>query len=249
MVRLRPLVLLLAAACADPGEATETEAEQTGTTEEVEPRWPLPRTCVPPAELASPTTIDEVVQLVNALPKPTSLDCVLESLERPLTLYASTSTGGAQPASGPNSPRIFLFSGDLVMSVVPEGFGSETLELAQAIGGRMSIKAELVFPVEDELAASAPYDQVDLGEGSTCGICHGSETRVESITFANAWASDVYQDEPELGLSLSFLRQNALDCDPEAEPQRCGMLDALFGHGEVVPGDLPRDSIICRALE
>lgn len=235
------LALVVVASCADPDPAQDDG--------ELESRWPLPRTCVPPPELARPATIDGVVELVNALPKPTTLPCFLESLERPLSIYASTSTGGAQPASGPGSPRIFVFRGDLVMSIVPEGTGSHTLELSQAIGNRMSIKAELEFPVEQTLARSAPYDQVDLGGGSTCGTCHDSETQVDSIDFATAWASDAYQDEPELGLSLAFLRQNALDCDPEAEPQRCGMLDAVFGHGDVEPGDLDRDSIICRAFQ
>lgn len=210
--------------------------------------WSVPRTCEPPPGLGRPATIEDVVALVNALPKPTSLPCVLESLERPLSLYATTSTAGAQPASGPENPRIFVFSGNLVMSVVPQGEASATLELAYAIGDRRSIKAELAFPIDEALAPSAPYDQVDFGGGSSCGVCHGGESRVESIDFATAWASDVFQDEPDQALSLSFLRLSARECDPAAEPERCAMLDAIFGHGEVVPGDLARDSIICRPL-
>lgn len=237
------LALGMALAC-----ASDDAPEDPGSTSSAPPDvgWPLPRTCVAPSGLGSPATIEDVVALVNALPKPTSLPCVLESLDRPLSLYASTSTAGAQPASGPENPRIFLFEGDLVMSVVPEGEASATLELAYAIGDRRSIKAELEFPVEEALPPSAPYDQVDFGGGSSCGVCHGNESRVESIDFATAWASDVFQDEPEQALSLSFLRQAAIDCDHEATPARCELLDALFGHGDVVPGDLARDAIICR---
>jgi len=232
---------MLAATCAP----TDDDA---GLDDGPQPIWPLPRSCPPPPDLASPTTIEEVVTLINALPKPTSLPCVLESLERPFGFYASSSTAGAQPATGTRSPRIFLFREELTMSVVPEGTGSNTLELSYAIGERMSIKAELPFPVEQMLDPAAPYDQVDLGSGTSCGLCHGEETRVMEIDFATAWASDVYQDDTSQSVSLSFVRQNALDCDHEAEPERCGMLDAIFGHGDLVAQDLPRDSKICRPL-
>ncbi len=219
-----------------------------GADGEAEPPWSLPRTCEPPSGLASPETIEDVVALVNALPKPTRLSCFLESLERPFGLYASSSAAGAQPAAGARSPRIFLFRGDLVMSVVPEGAGRGALELSYMVGERQSIKAELVFPVEQMLSAAAPYDQVDLGSGTSCGLCHGEETRVAEIEFANAWASDVFQDEIDDAVSLSFVRQNARDCDPEAEPRRCEILGAIVGHGELTPQDLPRDSKICREL-
>jgi hypothetical protein len=239
-----PLVLILAIACADAQEPDEPD--EPDPTLPSDPPWPLPRTCAPPPGLGSPSTIAGVVELVNALPKPTTLACVLESLDRPLAIYASTSPASAQPSTGPENPRIFLFRGDLVMSVIPEGDASATLELAQAIGERRSIKAELAFPVDQALAQSAPYDQVDFGAGTSCGLCHGEETRMTEIEFARAWASNVFQDEPEHALSLSYLRQSAIDCDHEAEPQRCEVLDAIFGHGEVVPGDLARDSLVCR---
>lgn len=240
-------MLAFTLACGDEPDAPDA-GSSVGSTEDPPPLWPLPRACEPPPGLGSPSTIADVVALVNALPRPTRLSCVLESLERPLAVYASTSTAGAQPASGSHNPRLFLFRGELVMSVVLEGEASATLELAQAIGERRSIKAELAFPVDAELTPSAPYDQVELGAGTSCGLCHGAEARVPSIDFANAWASDVFQDDPDQALPLSFVRQNAIDCDHEAEPQRCEMLDAIFGHGEVVPGDLARDSIICRPL-
>lgn len=196
--------------------------------------------------MGSPTTIEEVVALVNALPKPTSLACVLESLDRPLPMYASTSVGSAQPAHGPRSPRVFLFRDELTMSVVIEGEASQTLEFAYAIGDRMSIKAELVFPIDELLEPSAPYDQIAVSGGTTCGLCHGAEVPVAQIDFADAWASDVFQDDPDELLPRALLRQYALDCDHETEPERCELLDAIFGHGEIAPGDLPRDSLICR---
>lgn len=222
------------------------EADDGAEIGEPESPWPLPRACVPPPGMGSPATIEEVVALVNALPKPTSLACVLESLDRPLAIYASTSAASAQPASGTHNPRIFLFRGDLTLSVVLGSEGPETLEFAYAIGERLSIKAELEFPVDELLEPSAPYDQIAVAGGTTCGLCHGSEAPAASVDFAVAWASDVFQDEPEQSLSLSFLRQLALDCDHEAQPERCEMLDAIYGHGELEFGDLARDSLICR---
>lgn len=247
LLRGGALGLSLTLACVG-ADASDDEAAGSTTTGHAEPPWPLPRTCEPPPGLGSASTIEDVVALVNALPKPTSLACVLESLDRPLAVHASTSTAGAQPATGPENPRIFLLRGDLVMSLVPEGEASATLELGYAIGERRSIKAELEFPVSDVLAPSAPYDQVQLGAGTSCGLCHGAETRVDSIDFATAWASDVFQDEPEQALPLGFLRQSAIDCDHEATPDRCALLDSIFGHGEVVAGDLDRDALICHPL-
>lgn len=233
------LASTLALSCAEPEPAPDDPS--------AEPPWPLPRTCEPPPGLGSPATIEELVALVDALPRPTTLPCVIESLDRPLSLYASSSEAGAQPALGIDSPRIFVFSGALTMSVTLHG-DHETLEIAQAIGDRRSIKAELSFPIDEPLAPSAPYDAVALGGGTSCGLCHGGETQVASITHATAWASDVYQDEPEQAVSVSFLRQHAIACDHEAEPGRCEMLDAIFGHGEVVQGDLDREALICRPL-
>ncbi len=231
--------------CAEDPPDVEESSSSTDSGGEPSP-WPLPRTCIAPEGLGSPSTIEDVVTLVNALPKPLELPCVLESLDRPLSLYASMSVAGAQPAMGPQSPRIFLFFGDLVMSVVPEGEARRTLELSYAIGDRRSIKAELVFPIDQMLEPSAPYDAVELGSGTSCGLCHGGESRVTSIDFASAWASDMFQDDPDQRLSRSFVRQSALDCDHEAEPERCEMFDAIFGHGDVESGDLARDALICR---
>jgi hypothetical protein len=239
-----PLLLLTVLACTTTDVDPDIDPDDDPP-EHPSPPWPLPRACVPPAGLGAPSTIEDLVDLVNALPKPTSLPCLLESLDRPLPLYATTSVAGAQPASGPQNPRLFLFRGALTMSVTLEGEASQVLELSYAIGDRRSIKGELVFPVDDALAPSAPYDQVELGGGTICGFCHGAEARVATIDFATAWSSDAFQDDPEQGLSPAFVRQSAIDCDHEAEPGRCEMLDAIFGHGDVVPGDLARDSLIC----
>src|SRR5687768_10615887 len=48
------------------------------------------------ASSAMPRSIQEMVDVVNALPKPVELPCLLESLPRPLEVYATLSTLSAQ---------------------------------------------------------------------------------------------------------------------------------------------------------
>ena len=75
----------------------------------------------------SPTTISEALILINTLPKPTTLACFLEALDRPLTLYMTESDRSLQPSPGPRSPRTFVLRGDLEMSFVVEGLARDTL--------------------------------------------------------------------------------------------------------------------------
>lgn len=52
---------------------------------------PLRPRCTPAGGVSrSPSTIAQVVDLVNALPRPLSLTCFLESLDRPLQVAASS---------------------------------------------------------------------------------------------------------------------------------------------------------------
>ncbi len=74
-------------------------------------RSPTPGCRAPAGVSNSPRTIDETVTLINALPKPLSLPCFLESLARPLEISASYGVFSAQPAKGIRSPRIFVISG------------------------------------------------------------------------------------------------------------------------------------------
>jgi hypothetical protein len=207
---------------------------------------PAERTCLAPAGLGAPTSIEGVVDLVNALPMPVELPCFLESLDRPFGLYASSSQAGAQPAVGDRSPRLFLYRDPLVMTVVPEGTGAHALELALFVGDRKSVKAEIRFPVETPLTHDAPYEVIYVGAGTSCGTCHGTESRYAPIEHARAYQSDVFQDDASAAIPLGFAQQNAHDCDAELEPQRCAMLRAVFAHGALDPWELPRDSRICR---
>src|SRR5688572_8672144 len=117
-------------------------------------------TCAGPASARSPHSIPDAVEWINAQPKPLSLPCFLEALDRPLALYATESIFGAQPAVGKRSPRMFLFAEPLIMTITPEGRGSHLLEFGERRSETTSLKGEIVFPVEAELEPSAPYERV-----------------------------------------------------------------------------------------
>src|SRR5512132_2940408 len=87
----------------------------------------------PPWVNGTPQTIEDVTALINALAEEhdgkVELPCFVASLNRPLGASASAGFVSAQPAAGARSPRMFLWSGALVMSVTPEGLGANLLEM------------------------------------------------------------------------------------------------------------------------
>jgi hypothetical protein len=209
--------------------------------------------CQPPAGIsASPRTIEEAVTLLNALPKPTSVSCFLESLDRPLYASATSNFISAQPAFSAASPRIFLRLGQLVLSVVPEGPGSQLIEFSYLLeGDARSIKAELGLPLAEAVPAQAPYEHVlptdpaGLARGGTvCGGCHAREERFHAIDFATAFSSVALRPNPAHRVPLETLAQAQKSCDARAQPERCAMLSALFGHGPVLQAEFPNTMVI-----
>lgn len=201
--------------------------------------------CSVDASLSSPTTIDEATALINALPKPLSLSCFLESLARPLKIYATNSDLSIQPAHSNSSPRIFIFSGELIMAIVPEGSSSHLLEYAQLTGGNTSsIKGEVEFPVPDEMNISTPYVRVEsnMAGSTTCSSCHGADLRVFSITHSIAYRSEAFKPRPETKISFDYLKNQAYLCQLNQTPsERCDNLRAIFHHGEVLDQEFPAD--------
>ena len=207
--------------------------------------------CRPPVGTnGSPQTIEDAVTLLNALPKPTSIPCFLESLDRPLHASATSNTISAQPAFSAASPRIFLRLGQLVLSVVPEGDASHLIEFSYLLeGDARSIKGELSLPLTQAVPASAPYEHVlstdASGRGGTvCGLCHGPEERVQSIDFTAAFSSVAFRPNPNSRVPLEALTQAQKSCDVAAQPERCAVLTALFGHGPVVQADFPSTMVL-----
>lgn len=192
--------------------------------------------CHAPARVnAAPQTIEDVTALINALAEEhggtVELPCFLASLARPLGAAASSGFVSAQPAAGARSPRMFLWSGALVMSVTPEGIGADLLELGLQTSPTRSIKAEYAFPVTAPLSPSAPYDRILGQPGSTCSACHAHETPVKSVTWATAYESEVLRISDFDDVDVGNVAVESKSCDPAMEPQRCAVLGAIFDQG------------------
>lgn len=193
-----------------------------------------PRLCAPPPGVSSsPRSIEEAVALINALPKPTRVACLVSSLDRPLRLAATSSVFSAQPAVGVRSPRIFLFSGALIISIVPEGEGAALVEFSVLGEDLRSRKGELVFPITSEAPAGAPYEGLMFNETLTsCGLCHGEERPDVQVGGQWSYTSRALRPRARDLVPLEALRQEADACDATAEPERCELLEVIFS-GEV----------------
>lgn len=194
--------------------------------------------CTPaPGTTGSPSSIAETVDLVNGLPRPVSLACFIEALDRPLRLVTTRSVFSAQPAAGARSPRIFLFMEGIIHSIVPEGSASNLLEMGEATGPGSSIKAELEFPISEDITLETAFERLPLGDITTCGVCH--DGRVPVLGIQGAVESEVLRPADRELLPLAALEDEARRCDATLEPERCAMLAALFQHGEVIGAEFP----------
>ena len=193
-----------------------------------------PRVCVPPDGVSgSPQSMEQAVDLINALPMPVTLPCLLESLDRPFGLLATSHIVSAQPAHGPNNPRMFLILGDLWLSVVPKGESRELLEFGERRSDYTSTKGELLFPVTDPIDRAAPFEKIDRGDKSSCAFCHLGETVDTSVAFTRAYVSQIVNPPVHTIVDREYLDWAWEDCDPEQEPDRCDMFDSIFANGEV----------------
>jgi hypothetical protein len=203
------------------------------------PKNPLgrPRCQAPAGVSARPRDTQEAVALLNALPKPTSVACFIESLARPLSIQATSSVFSAQPALSAASPRVFVRLGQSWLSMVVDGSSSTLLEFGDIVADEptRSIKGELELPVQAAVAPSAPYDRVLFSEtGTTCGFCHYDERRADNLPFPQAYASIAFQPRPDSLVSLASLRAEYQACDWTTEAYRCDLLWSIFGGGEVI---------------
>lgn len=188
---------------------------------------------------ASPRDTSALVARINALPEP-SLPCLLASLPRPLSLVATSNVFSAQPASGRDSPRIFVLYEGLTLSVVPRGEGSELLELGENVSSSRSLKGELAFPVARPLREDAPFHDLYDAElrVSRCGVCHANEEPHPSLPAA--FVSDAYRGHPAYDVPIARLRETRAACAaPPNDAPQCAMLRALLDHGEVRQGAFP----------
>ncbi len=190
--------------------------------------------------LGSPKTIEETVALINALPRPLSLGCFLNSLKAPLKVMAVNSSGSAQPAVDNANPRIFIIRNNLVLSVATAGAGKSLLELGEFISGNESFKGELAFPVEGTVTAEQIMAQLaQTSTSSTCATCHGAERKLQHGNLGVLWASNVVRPNTAQRVVYPYLRAQASACNSELTPHRCDILKAIYTKGQAEDADFP----------
>jgi hypothetical protein len=230
--------LALGAGCVEPAARTPATID-AGSGVDTRPAPPLSRCRAAAGTMGRPRSIRALVDLVNALPRPLELTCMLESFERPLDAHAVISLVSLQPAMGERSPRIFLLSGPLIMSIVPVGPGSALLELGELVDARRSLKGELHFPVTDRLTQASPYEKIYDGQGTSCRFCHPAEEAAEGLAVPPAFVSGAFSPDARYRVGLDRVHEERRTCDEGKEPARCALLRALFDHGEVREGEFP----------
>lgn len=195
---------------------------------------------------SAPRNVEAVVAMLDALPRPTSLSCFVQALQRPLRMQAIVSVFSAQPADGARSPRFLIFFDPLIMTVAPANVGRDLLEMGVLQSDRRSsVKAEIAFPLLQAMSSAAPYEQARaIGMGGTrCAACHREEHAAAEL--APGYVSLAYRPRfADREVPLDELAQQALECDPGAEPERCALLGALFS-GPTLRASFPPEMTTC----
>lgn len=202
------------------------------------------RRCAPgPSASGAPRTIEQVVDLINSLPKPVSVACFVESLDAPLKVFASNSAASLQLSTGPEDPRWFIFSLPLIISVTSDGPGAELLEMGVLEpGNRRAVLGELRMPIQTAIQHALPFDRISKGEGTTCGFfCHKDEERDPRIHFAEAFVSKSIRAAAGSEVTLDTLRGVLSRCQSPTASARCELLRALLVTGRAQREDFPAD--------
>ncbi len=205
-----------------------------------------PRRCAPgPNVSGAPRSIEQVVDLINSLPKPVTVACFIESLDAPLKVFASNSVASLQRSSGPEDPRWFIFSLPLIMSVTSDGSGANLLEMGVLQpGNRRTLLGELRMPIQTQIKHALPYDRINEDFGTSCGFfCHQNEELDPRIPFAKAFVSKSIRASPDSEVTLDSLRGVLSRCKSPSASPRCELLTALLvtgrGQREDFPADMP----------
>ena len=185
-----------------------------------------------------PHTVDDVIARINALPMPVTAPCFTASLPRPLAIVATTSRFSAQPAGGPEDPRIFIFTAGSLLSVVTDGQGRNLLEVGELMTTSRTLKAEIVFPVTAPITREAAYAHLDYVPAATsCGLCHTGEEAHPAHRLARV--SIAFRPPARTLVSLERVRGFAAACDQSVQRDRCLAFAGVFGFGDVVEGSFP----------
>jgi hypothetical protein len=183
------------------------------------------RTHVPKKHLSASPHIGEVIELLNELPKPVTVSCLVSHLPKPFDIYAVDNKISLQPSGGRRSPRIFIHFKNLMVSVVPDGQAKYNMELSEIVADRSSLKGDLLFPVEKQLMPDTFFSI------TSCGGCHRNEIKAELRGLKHAYASEVIAPDEYQRIPRDYLYNEAKTCNSAIEPYRCEMLRTIFVDG------------------
>ena len=227
------MTLLLGQACEPAFQAVEVNSERTESFLSAEEKQACQATST--VSSANLQNITDLVNYLNTLPRPLQLHCVIAGLPRPLRLTAGVSSGSAQPSPGIKDPRIILRVGNLLLGIVSDGPAKGSLEVGSLKTGDNAARAEFLFPIaEAVIQESAGLDHIRFGTGTSCGLCHNSETGAASEPAAGAFQSKIIRFSPTERSSVSNLMAEADLCRDNSS-DRCLLLRSLFQGG--VPVD------------
>lgn len=202
------------------------------------------RRCVPgPGATGSPRSVEDVVALINTLPKPVTAACLIESLTPPLKVFAMRSTASLQFSMSQDDPRWFILFWPLIISVTSAGPGAEVVEMSVVQpGNQLSLKAELRLPVDAPVSNALAYERIRLGVGTTCAhFCHQHEVRDNRIAHAEAFLSKAIRPSAHFEISLAYLEKVRSACKSPADSLRCDLLHAVLVRGKAVREEFPQD--------
>lgn len=231
-MRFHFALIVLACACADSESARDAGADGGFA---IAPHVSAAlRACA--QNPRSVSSVGAVVDLINELPRPVSIGCVVASLKRPLKVVTAQSFISAQLAYERTNPRIFILEPGLVISVVPVGSGAPLLEMGQWVTPQRTLKAEVLMPVTEVLHANEPFDHVISSPGrTTCGFCHRSERA--DATVDGGYVTDAYRPPDNALVPLSVAAAEHQACvetgDAPDAGERCSYFHALFDFGPV----------------
>jgi hypothetical protein len=188
----------------------------------------------------TPTNIDQVVALINQLPKPLALDCFIKALKPPLKVVSVNSPSSVQPAPDMEDPRIFIIFNKLAMAVVPKGKGKLLLEMSLKVSSTGSVKGEILFPVPSEISTDLPYSRILEGSyGTSCRTCHNNESLYAGTASKHAYQSNIITPLFQTEVRADYLKSQATFCNPSVDSYRCAMLKAVFVDGQAQDTSFP----------
>jgi hypothetical protein len=128
---------------------------------------------------------------------------------------------------------MFLFFGNLILSVVPDGTARDEIEFSVKRDATTSLKGSLDFPITAPVSTAAPYASVS----SRCMGCHGP-LRPDSL-ISGGLDNFYTPAAPSTQVPLSDVQSQAASCNAATRPERCAMLSALFNNGPVQSAAFP----------